>query len=142
MKASTSTAEAAKGPRSGDSRESLAEEAEAGAAQMLEALAMYSDELMELLLSRGEVPEELITSVARKAVPAAGSPRLSRLGLSQQGRPAAAGRGGAVPALAAGTRGSMPHRVDDPASRSLEPDPAASRSSAWRSRSSKTRSAN
>ena len=36
--------------------------------QMLEALAMYSDEMMELLLSEADVPEDLIHRVTRKAV--------------------------------------------------------------------------
>ena len=36
--------------------------------QMLEALAMYSDDMMELLLSEQEVPEDLIHTVTRKAV--------------------------------------------------------------------------
>jgi len=36
--------------------------------QMLEALSMYSDELMELLLSEQEVPEDLIHRVTREAV--------------------------------------------------------------------------
>jgi elongation factor G len=35
---------------------------------MLEALSMYSDELMELLLSEEEVPEELVHAVLRDAV--------------------------------------------------------------------------
>ncbi len=35
------------------------------AAQMLEALSMYSDELMEMLLSEEEVPEELIHEIVR-----------------------------------------------------------------------------
>ena len=35
---------------------------------MLEALAMYSDELMELLLAEEEVPEELIHQVIATAV--------------------------------------------------------------------------
>lgn len=35
--------------------------------QMLEALAMYSDEMMELMLAEEEVPEELIHSVLRSA---------------------------------------------------------------------------
>ena len=34
---------------------------------MLEALAMYSDELMELLLSEEEVPDELIYTITRAA---------------------------------------------------------------------------
>ena len=45
----------------------LAEEAGEARREMLEALAMYSDELMELLLSEEEVPESLIHSVLREA---------------------------------------------------------------------------
>jgi len=48
--------------------EALEDRARDGRAQMLEALAMYSDELMELLLSELEVPEELIHRVTRDAV--------------------------------------------------------------------------
>ncbi len=46
----------------------LEDRARGGRAQMLEALAMYSDELMELLLSEESVPEELIHRVTRQAV--------------------------------------------------------------------------
>ena len=46
----------------------LADEAAAARQQMLEALAMYSDELMELLLSEEEVSEELIHGVVKSAV--------------------------------------------------------------------------
>ncbi len=38
---------------------------------MLEALSMYSDELMELLLGEEEVPEQLIHEIIRDAVLAA-----------------------------------------------------------------------
>jgi elongation factor G len=44
------------------------ESARAARAQMLEALSMYSDEMMELLLSEEEVGEELIHRVTRDAV--------------------------------------------------------------------------
>ncbi|MEQ8789727.1 MAG: elongation factor G [Pirellulaceae bacterium] len=46
----------------------MLEEATAARQQMLESLAMYSDELMELLLSEEEVAEELIHSVVKNAV--------------------------------------------------------------------------
>ena len=66
---------------------------------------MYSDELMELLLAEEEVPEELIYDVVRSAVlQLAVHAGVPGLGLSQQGRAAAAGRGGPLPALAAGSR--------------------------------------
>ena len=45
----------------------LVEEAEAARHHMLEALSMYSDEMMELLLSEEEVPELLIHKVTREA---------------------------------------------------------------------------
>ncbi|MGB7346731.1 MAG: elongation factor G [Pirellulaceae bacterium] len=41
---------------------------------MLEALSMYSDEMMELLLSEEEVPKELIYKVTRQAVLAGATP--------------------------------------------------------------------
>ncbi|MEO1973898.1 MAG: elongation factor G, partial [Pirellulaceae bacterium] len=43
------------------------EDAESHRQQMLESLAMYSDELMELLLSEESISEELVNEVARKA---------------------------------------------------------------------------
>jgi elongation factor G len=60
------------GPHGEDVREqeipaALTEEAEAARHHMLEALSMYSDEMMELLLSEEEVPEELIHKVTREA---------------------------------------------------------------------------
>ncbi|MGD9127305.1 MAG: elongation factor G [Planctomycetia bacterium] len=48
--------------------ESMADEVEHARMHMLESLAMYSDELMELLLSEEEVPVELIHNVTQKAV--------------------------------------------------------------------------
>jgi elongation factor G len=46
----------------------LKDEAEAARMNMLEALSMYNDEMMELLLSEEEVPKELIYKVTRDAV--------------------------------------------------------------------------
>jgi elongation factor G len=48
--------------------EDLKDEADAKRAEMLEALAMYNDEMMELLLSEEEVPTDLIYKVCRDAV--------------------------------------------------------------------------
>ncbi len=48
--------------------EEFAEDAQTARGQMLESLAMYSDELMELLLSEEAVPEDLIYRVVRAAV--------------------------------------------------------------------------
>ncbi len=48
--------------------DSLEDRAHDGRAQMLESLAMYSDELMELLLAEEPIPEELIHRVVREAV--------------------------------------------------------------------------
>jgi elongation factor G len=62
--AGTEGEEVVKGPVPDD----LQDEAEAKRAEMLEALAMYSDEMMELLLSEEEVPKELIYKVTRDAV--------------------------------------------------------------------------
>ncbi|MBN1851946.1 MAG: elongation factor G [Pirellulales bacterium] len=60
------------GPQGQDVREEvipreLEDEAAAARQRMLEALSLYSDELMELLLSEEDVPEELIHSVTRNA---------------------------------------------------------------------------
>ncbi len=46
----------------------LKEEVSAARQEMLEALAMYSDEMMELLLAEQEVPVDLIHKVAKEAV--------------------------------------------------------------------------
>ena len=46
----------------------LKEKCEAARGEMLEALAMYSDELMELLLSEEEVSKDLVYKVTREAV--------------------------------------------------------------------------
>jgi elongation factor G len=46
----------------------LKEEADGARAHMLEALSMYSDELMEKLLGEEEVPEKLIHKIVRDAV--------------------------------------------------------------------------
>src|SRR5690606_21307790 len=54
--------------------EDLRDEAEDYRGKMLEALSMYSDELMELLLSEEEVPKDLTYKVARQAVLAGATP--------------------------------------------------------------------
>ena len=46
----------------------LKEKCEAARIEMLDALSMYSDELMELLLSEEEIPKDLIYKVTRDAV--------------------------------------------------------------------------
>lgn len=46
----------------------MEEEVRRGRQELLEALAMYSDELMELLLAEEEVPEAMIREVVRSAV--------------------------------------------------------------------------
>ena len=88
---------------------------------------MYSDELMELLLSEEEVPEQLIYDVTRAACPAAGRhTRLPRLGLSEQRRAAAVGRHRPLSAFAVGTRDYRPAAWTIRTSRSrLSPDPDA-----------------
>ncbi len=58
----------------------MQEEATAERHAMLESLSMYSDEMMELLLSEEEVPEDLIHKVIRDANPASGAPRLCSSG--------------------------------------------------------------
>ena len=54
--------------RTGPIPPELAEEVHAARTHMLEGLAMYSDELMERLLSEVDVPESLIHDVTRAAV--------------------------------------------------------------------------
>ncbi len=53
---------------SGPIPDDLKDEVDAARLNMLEALSMYSDEMMELLLSEEEVPKELIYKVTRDAV--------------------------------------------------------------------------
>ena len=53
---------------SGPIPEDLQEEADAKRLEMLEALSMYSDEMMELLLSEEEISKDLIYKVTRDAV--------------------------------------------------------------------------
>lgn len=53
---------------SGPIPDDLKEEAEAKRLEMLEALSMYNDEMMELLLSEEEISTDLIYKVARDAV--------------------------------------------------------------------------
>ncbi len=52
----------------------LRDEAEEYRGKMLEALSMYNDEMMELLLSEEEVPKDLVYKVARQAVLAGATP--------------------------------------------------------------------
>lgn len=54
--------------READIPANLADDAEAARNEMLEALSMYSDELMEKLLSEEEVSEQLIHDITRHAV--------------------------------------------------------------------------
>ena len=54
--------------REEDIPESHVEEATAARQEMLEAYSMYSDELMELLLSDEEVPDKLLDKVMRSAI--------------------------------------------------------------------------
>jgi len=58
----------------GEIPEDLKDEADDYRGKMLEALSMYSDEMMELLLSEEEVPKELVYKVARQAVLAGATP--------------------------------------------------------------------
>jgi len=53
--------------RTEDIPENLADEAQLARSQMLEALSMYSDELMELLLSEEEISDELIHKITQDA---------------------------------------------------------------------------
>ncbi len=48
--------------------ENLVEAAKTARGQMLESLAMYSDEMMEMLLGEEDIPEELIHAVTKEAV--------------------------------------------------------------------------
>ncbi len=103
----------------------LVDEAEAKRAEMLEALSMYSDEMMELLLSEEEVPKVLIYKVARDAVLGGATPVYMGSAFKNKG---------VQPMLDAVTR-FLPSPLDreirgkDPADESnrilLKPDPTA-----------------
>ena len=109
---------------------------------MLEALSMYSDELMELLLAEEAGPEELIHEIVRDAVHRAGLDA----GVPGHGLP----NKGVQPLLDAIVR-YLPSPLDRRVTAKNPNDPdedrpararsRPSRSSAWRSRSSTTRSA-
>ena len=90
----------------------MADEAQAARQHLLESLSMYSDELMELLLAEEELPLELIYDVIAVG---GGSVRVHAgvpgLGLSEQGRAAAAGRRGPLSAFAAGLPDQGPGRT-------------------------------
>jgi elongation factor G len=58
----------------GDIPADLREEAQEYRGKMLEALSMYDDEMMELLLSEEQVPNDLVYKVARQAVLAGATP--------------------------------------------------------------------
>ena len=120
----------------GTNGENVRDEADSGRAgrrsgraarqHMLEALSMYSDELMEMLLAeeagaRGADPHD---RPRRRAEPGldAGVPGH---GLSQQGRAAAVGRGRPLSALAAGSHDRRPRTTTIPTKQfALAPDPA------------------
>ncbi len=137
---STSTAPTARRSAREPIPAELADEAHHARQHLLEALSMYSDELMELLLSEEPVPEDLIHRVVRDAVLSEQlTPGLPGLGLQEQGRAAAVGRRGPLPALAARTARPRPWPTTTPTQR----DPAGARSRPsrpwpWPSRSSKT----
>ena len=120
----------------------LKDEAARPASTCSKRWSMYSDELMELLLAEEEVPEELIHEVVREAVQ------------SQDVTPVFMGTAyrnkGVQPLLDAIVRylpsplrsqRSTAKNYDDPTKSSRSSPIRPSRSSAWRSRSSKIRTA-
>ena len=104
----------------------MRDEANAARQHMLEALSMYSDELMELMLAEEEVPLELIHSIVKAGRAEPGSDaRVHGHGLQEQGRAAAAGRRRALFAFAAGAARSRPRAYANPDEKfPLEPDPS------------------
>jgi len=74
MKAYTFGGERGEVVETGEIPADLRDEAEDYRGKMLEALSMYNDEMMELLLSEEEVPKELVYKVARQAVLAGATP--------------------------------------------------------------------
>lgn len=74
MKAYTFGGERGEVVETGEIPADLRDEAEDYRGKMLEALSMYNDEMMELLLSEEEVPKDLVYKVARQAVLAGATP--------------------------------------------------------------------
>ena len=111
--------------------------------EMLESLSMFSDELMELLLSEEEVPAALIHRVITDAVRAEElSPVLAGVGLSQQRCPAAAGCRRSLPSRRRWTSSIEPSITTIRKRRSTCRPIRRHRSSAWPSRSWTIRTAN
>ena len=103
----------------------LVDEATEARQHMLEGLSMYSDELMELLLSEEAVSEELIHEIGPRGGADPGSDAgLHGLGLQEQGRAAAAGRHRPLFALAARSSDQGQEMGQSGRAVRAEPDPA------------------
>ena len=85
--------------RTTDIPQVLAERAATARQEMLESLSMYSDTLMELLLSEEDVPEALIHEVLTETVRRRDYARVGRQRVPEQGSSTAAGRDRALPAF-------------------------------------------
>ena len=106
---STSTAPTARRSATRRFRPSWPTRPHAARQHMLEALSMYSDELMELLLAEEDVPRDADPRRGRDGRGRAGvDAGVPGHGLSQQGRAAAVGRRRPLPALAAGRADARP----------------------------------
>ena len=108
--------------------------------KMVEAVAEMDDELTHKYLE-GHDPQHR----GHQARPAARDPgvphraRPGRLGSQEQGRPAGPGRGGGLPALAAGRAAASSASTRPPTPRCCAPPTTASRSAPWPSRSPRIR---
>ncbi len=108
---------------------------------MVENSVELDDEAMETYLNGDEVTDETLQQMPAQS----GADRrlLSdpvRLGVQEQGRAAAAGRGGRLPALAGGHPADQGRRLQDRAPRWSASPPTTRRFRCWRSRSWTTRS--
>ena len=108
---------------------------------MVENAVELDDEAMEAYLNGDEPSEEVLKKCLRKAVlTGAFYPILVRLGVQEQGRAAAARRGGRLPAVAGGHPADHGHRLQDRRAGRRARRPTTSRCRCWRSRSWTTRS--
>ena len=110
--------------REGDSRRATRSRAAEAREKMLDAVSMFSDELMEAILEGEPTEAQIIAAVREGALSLELTPGVHGLGLQEQGRAAAARRRDALPALARAR--SMNKGVDldhDEAEIVIETDP-------------------
>ena len=110
--------------------------------ELIEAIAEHDDELLEMFFAGKELPVDRLQTALRKATIAGDSAADAvRLGVQEQGRPAAARRGRRLSALAARSQADRRHAIPRPKTRSPANPTTRNRSRRSRSRSRPTRTA-